>query len=73
MTPETVVQKIQQAIPDAQVVTSGEECSFSVEVTSDAFTGKNPVQRHRMVNDVFRAELASGELHALSIKTKVPA
>ncbi len=71
MSPDTIKQKIEAAIPDSQVETNGEECNFSVIVTSKSFEGKSPIQRHRMVNDVFKAQFDSGELHALSIKTVV--
>ncbi len=73
MTPEQVEEKIRTVLPDARVQVSGEECNFTVEVESAAFSGKSPLQRHRMVNDIFRDELTSGALHALSIKTRVPA
>lgn len=72
MSPETIREMIQAHIDDAQVVMSGEDCNFSIEVISPAFEGKSPLQRHRMVNDIFKEQFASGALHALSIKTKVP-
>ncbi|MGC9386107.1 MAG: BolA family protein [Hydrogenovibrio sp.] len=72
MSPEKIREKIQAVIEDAQVMTSGEDCNFSVVVTSEAFEGKSPLLRHRMVNDIFKDEFASGALHALSIKTKTP-
>ena len=72
MSPETIRKLIQEVIPDSQVETSGADCSFTVIVTSSAFEGKTPLQRHRMVNDVFKSHIESGELHALSIKTKTP-
>lgn len=72
MSPENIRNKIQESITDAQVVTSGEDCNFSIEVISAEFEGKTPLQRHRMVNDIFKQEFASGALHALSIKTAVP-
>lgn len=71
MSPEKIKQMIQAVIPDSQVEMSGADCNFSVIVTSSAFAGKSPLQRHRMVNDVFKAQFESGELHALSIKTQV--
>lgn len=71
MSPEKIKQMIQAVIPDSQVEMSGADCNFSVIVTSPAFAGKSPLQRHRMVNDVFKAQFESGELHALSIKTQV--
>ncbi|MCF6345092.1 MAG: BolA/IbaG family iron-sulfur metabolism protein [Thiomicrorhabdus sp.] len=71
MSPDTIKAMIEAAIPDSQVETNGEECNFSIIVTSKSFEGKSPIQRHRMVNDVFKTQFDSGELHALSIKTLV--
>ena len=72
MSPEKIREMIQAQLPDAQVTTAGEECNFTIEVTSEAFVGKSPIQRHCMINDIFKPYLESGALHALSIKTKVP-
>lgn len=72
MSPDAIKQLIQQHIPGSQVETSGAECSFSIIVTSSEFEGKSPLQRHRMVNDIFKQQFESGDLHALSIKTKTP-
>lgn len=72
MSPEKIRELIKAELPDAQVTTSGEDCNFTIEVTSEAFIGKPPIQRHRMINDIFKPYLESGELHALSIKTKAP-
>jgi len=70
MSPEKIKQMITDAIPDSQVAMSGEDCNFAVTVTSSTFEGLPPLKRHRMVNDVFKAQFENGELHALSIKTK---
>lgn len=70
MSPETIRKMIQEVITDSQVETSGADCSFTITVTSSEFEGKTPIQRHRMVNDIFKPHFESGELHALSIKTK---
>lgn len=44
---------------------------FFVQLVSDAFEGKNAVQRHRMVYDAL-GELIGPEIHALSIQAKTP-
>jgi len=69
MSPETVTQMIKEVLADADISLSGQDCNFTIEVTSAEFAGKSRIQRHRMVNDIFKAQIASGELHALSIKT----
>ncbi|KIM91864.1 hypothetical protein PILCRDRAFT_809851 [Piloderma croceum F 1598] len=45
------------------------ETHFSLQVVSDAFKGKNTMQRHRMIYSALSEELSQG-LHALSIKTQ---
>lgn len=72
MSPDIIRDRIQTSIPGTQVVMSGEDCNFSIQVISQSFEGKSPLQRHRMVNDLFKTEFENGSLHALSIKTLVP-
>ena len=47
------------------------ETHFRVEAVSEAFEGKNPVARHRLVYGALGNELKEG-LHALALKTKTP-
>ena len=46
---------------------------FVVEIVSEAFQGKSPIQRHRLVYDALGDAMASNEIHALSIKASTPA
>ncbi|XP_069584809.1 bolA-like protein 1 [Ranitomeya imitator] len=52
-------------------VPPGSETHFKVVVVSDVFSGKSLIQRHRLVNDLLKEELA-GAVHALSIQAKTP-
>ena len=67
-------ERIEQAIPDAVVsvddMTGGGD-HYAVEVVSPAFTGKTPIQRHRMVYDPLK-DILGGALHALALKTRTP-
>lgn len=47
------------------------ESHFTVEIESDAFAGKNRVERQRMVNAAL-GDLPGQRIHALSIKAKAP-
>lgn len=49
----------------------GGESHFTVTITAEIFQGKTRVQRHRLVNDALKDELA-GAVHALVIKAKAP-
>jgi stress-induced morphogen len=65
---------IKQALPDAQVVITdlaGDGDHYSAHVVSEAFRGKTPVQRHKMVYEALGGRMG-GQLHALQLKTEVP-
>ena len=44
---------------------------FNVMIVADAFSGKSPIQRHRMVYDAVD-DLMKVDIHALSIKALTP-
>ena len=44
---------------------------FNVRIVSEAFAGKSPIQRHRLVYDALGDAMQS-EIHALSIKAFTP-
>ncbi len=70
-TADEVKQRIESAIPGARVeVASPDDVHFSARVAAPAFAGKSRIEQHRMVYDVFGAELG-GAIHALSLKTEV--
>jgi BolA protein len=47
------------------------ESHFRLHIVSDAFIGKRPLQRHRMVNEVLAEELRD-HIHALAIRAEAP-
>lgn len=63
-----VVQRIQTQLTGAEVLVEGADCSFTVAVISDSFTGLPPVKRQQQVLGCFGDLLASGELHALTVQ-----
>ena len=67
-------QRIEDAIPGADVAVqdlTGGGDHFRAEVVSDRFSGLSRIQQHKLVYDVFGAEIG-GAIHALSIKTSTP-
>ncbi|MCX7978729.1 MAG: BolA family transcriptional regulator [Bdellovibrionaceae bacterium] len=50
---------------------TGTEDHYEVRVESATFQGMTRIQQHQHVMACFAAELKTGEVHALSIKTKV--
>jgi acid stress-induced BolA-like protein IbaG/YrbA len=67
-----VKSAITGAIPDADIEISGEGCNFTVLVVSEAFRGLLPVKRQQMVLGALSDYLASGALHAITLKTLTP-
>ncbi|MEW6445064.1 MAG: BolA family protein [Pseudomonadota bacterium] len=72
MNPEELIQRIQTAIPDADVTPSGEGCSFNLTVVSASFAGETLIKRHRRVMAPLNELIASGALHAVTLKTLTP-
>lgn len=78
---QTIENKIIQRLAPAHLevlneshrhnVPPGSESHFKLTVVSDAFEGKPPLTRHRLINETLADELA-GPLHALSIHTLTP-
>lgn len=73
MTGDDIIKRIKAAYPDAEVTTDGADCSFSATVTSSAFAGLSMIKRQQPLLALFKEEIGSGELHALSLVAKTPA
>ena len=72
---EEIKQRIESAIPGAQAEVedwTGGGDHFKATVTAAAFAGRSRIEQHRLVYDVFGAEIG-GPIHALSLKTQSPA
>ncbi len=67
-----IEQLIRAGMPGAEVTVTGDGSHFEAIVVSDAFAGKSLLQKQRMVMAMVNEQIASGELHALSIKTFTP-
>jgi len=73
-TSEELRQRLEAALPGATVSvedTTGGGDHFRAEVVSDRFDGLTRIQQHKLVYDVFGAEVG-GPIHALSIKPSTP-
>ena len=68
-TPEELKQRIEAGIPGAVAAVTGDGHHFNAVVSAAAFAGKSRLAQHRLVYDVFGAELGD-RIHALSIQTK---
>jgi acid stress-induced BolA-like protein IbaG/YrbA len=70
-TPEELKERIENGIPGAVASVTGDGHHFNAVVSAPAFAGISRIAQHRLVYDVFGAELGE-RIHALSIQTKTP-
>lgn len=63
---------VRQGLPDAQVVIEGAGCDLSLVVVSGQFTDLPPVKEQQLVLATLKEPLASGKLHAVSVKAYTP-
>jgi stress-induced morphogen len=69
-----IKRRIEEAIPGAQAEVNdytGGGDHFRATVTAEAFAGLSRIQQHRMIYEVFGAEIG-GPIHALSLQTQEP-
>jgi stress-induced morphogen len=72
--PEDIRRRIETSIPGASAEVedyTGGGDHFRATVTAPAFQGRSRVEQHRLVYDIFDAEIG-GPIHALSLKTQTP-
>ena len=73
-TAEEIRHRIEASIPGSTAEVedwTGGGDHFRATVVSDRFAGLSRIQQHRLVYDVFGAEIG-GPIHALSLKTQTP-
>jgi acid stress-induced BolA-like protein IbaG/YrbA len=68
-TPEELKERIEAGIPGAVASVTGDGHHFNAVVSASAFAGMPRIAQHRLVYDVFGAELGD-RIHALSIQTR---
>lgn len=72
MTPEHIQALIEKGIPGSQVTVTGDDGKFNTIVVCDAFEGLSPVKEHQLVFACVAEHIASGAIHALTIKAYTP-
>ena len=72
MNADTIRQLIETGLPGSRVEVQGEDgVHFEDVVVCEAFAGKLPLARHRMVYATL-GEKMGGEIHALQLRTLTP-
>ncbi len=72
---DVIKQRIEQALPGAKVEVrdlTGTGDHFEARVVTPLFQGKSMVEQHQTVYAPLKDVLATGELHALALKTYTP-
>jgi acid stress-induced BolA-like protein IbaG/YrbA len=72
MNEQDLIARIRGVYPDADISVAGENCNFEVNITTPDFSNMKSLQRQRSILTLFNAEIASGELHALTVRAKTP-
>ena len=67
-----ITEFLKSQFPEADVSFDGKDCNSKVLIVSEKFEGLNSLQRHKLVLNSLKDHFQSGELHALSLKTKSP-
>ncbi|WP_024868191.1 BolA family protein [Pseudoxanthomonas suwonensis] len=72
MDADTIRRMIEDGLPGARAQVHGDDgVHFEATVVCEAFRGKLPLARHRMVYATL-GELMGGAIHALALKTVTP-
>ena len=69
VSPDELKERIESGIPGAVAEVTGDGHHFNAVVSAAAFNGLTRIAQHRLVYDVFGAEVGD-RIHALSIQTK---
>jgi len=72
MTPGEIKNIIEASLADSEATVTGEEGKFEATVISSAFDGLSIVKQHQIVYKLLNEHIASGAIHALTIKAQTP-
>lgn len=72
MQAQEVKQIIESQLEGCQVITAGEGCDFQITVIGEMFAGLSPVKKQQSVYACLQDQIASGAIHAITIKTYTP-
>ncbi|RCV91113.1 BolA family protein [Billgrantia montanilacus] len=73
MQPSDVKALLEARIEGCDFHIQGEGCNFQVIAVGEMFDGLSPVKRQQLIYGALSEEIASGAVHAVSIKTYTPA
>lgn len=72
MQAEDVKKRLESHIEQSEAIVEVDGSHYSVTVISDAFKGLMPVKKQQLVYAALNDAIASGDIHAVNIKTYTP-
>lgn len=72
MNEDEVISRVKAVYPEAVIDIAGENCSFELFIIDKGFSGMNTLQRQKSLLALFKDDITTGKLHALSIKARTP-
>ena len=70
---EEIESRLRRKMPDAEIAVAGAGNRFEISVVSAAFEGMSRVKRQQTVYAAIQDLIASGAVHAVTIKAATPA
>lgn len=72
MTPDQLKSIVEQQLSADEIVTEGDGAHFAIRVISNEFEGLSSLKRQQKIYALVNEHIASGDIHALTIKTYTP-
>lgn len=72
MAPEEIEQLVRSQIADSEVQVTVDGSHVNLVVISPVFEGLMPVKQQQVVYAALQAQIASGAIHAVNMKTYTP-
>lgn len=69
---DEIARLLRADLPDCEIEVSGGDGKFTVTAAGPAFAGLNAVKRQQKVYAILGDHIASGAIHAVSMKLKAP-
>ncbi len=63
---------LESALEDSQIEIHAEGNKLALDLVSEKFTGMNRVKRQQFVYTLLNDKISSGEIHAVTMKTRTP-
>lgn len=70
---EAIKALLAEHFPGAEIDASVEGSHLHLTIVSERFAGLSPVKKQQLVYAVLNEKIASGEVHAVNMKTLTPA